>query len=601
LSTFKALGGWFFKAVAGFTREYASPIFVGLVWTAMVFAVVLFISRCGTNLPFYDEFEMVPVMTGHRPISLQWLWSQHREHRLFLPRLVLLGLYRLSNNDFRAGIYFNAALLASASAMLILLVRRLRGHICCTDAVFPIALLHVGQWENLTNGFTINLVLPAWITYAAIGTTALATERPMIQSILRFSLYLLVLPLCGGVGAALLPPLALWFCCLTFCGWWSGAKLSKRQISVGLAMFLACSAVVGLYLYRYQMAPLSDQSRSVGNMAAFTIQYLGLALCADGHQLWSFAGLAVVLLVAVTIVRLVAAWWHSPAERPRAAGLLLTIASLLTLALAVGWGRTGTGLGFGLQNRYVTIAAPLLGLVYVAWVVYGPCRAGRTIQFCLFILTCVMIPSNVDQGLRNGESRRAWLKPVERALKRYVRGNELVARFGDRLYINNQRLYVLLCELKRGRVGAFRRFRDDRIATQGCVAGTVVESGSLLLSGWVAGLDIGVVDRFKVICGGKVFTEFEIAKGLPSPDVEALFPELDRVGTCGFHIRIPLAESEKAEVRGSTVICTPLFGGREGCDLVGVLTPASPISVAVDRPLPPEPPRVAVHETAARK
>ena len=103
MSWFEALGGWFFKAERGFTRQYASPIFVGLVWTAMVFAVILFISRFGTNLPFHDEFDMVPVMTGHQLISLDWLWSQHREHRLFLPRLVLLGLYRLSNNDFRAG------------------------------------------------------------------------------------------------------------------------------------------------------------------------------------------------------------------------------------------------------------------------------------------------------------------------------------------------------------------------------------------------------------------------------------------------------------------------------------------------------------------
>ena len=464
--------------------------------------------------------------------------------------------------------------------MLILLVRRVRGHISFTDAVFPIVLLHVGQWENLTNGFTINLVLPAWIAYAAVGTTALATERPMIHSILRFSLYLLVLPLCGGVGAALLPPLALWLCCLTFWGWWSGAKISKRQMSVGLATLLACSVIVALYLYRYQKAPLPDQSRSVGTVAAFTMQYLGLALCADGRQLWwSFAGLAVVLLVALTIVRLVAAWWQSPAERPRAAGLLLIIASLLTLALAVGWGRTGSGLGRGMQNRYVTIAAPVLCLVYVAWVVNGPYRAGRTIQLCLFILTCLMLPSNIHEGLHSGESRRAFLKPVERGLKRYLPGTELIARFGDRLYLNNEHLYFLMCELKRGRVGPFRSFCDDRAPTRGSLDAVVLDRRGLLLSGWAAGLHTGLVDEFKVTCGRKVFTEFAMAR-VPSADVEEIFPELDQAANCRFDILIPLTESDRAEVRGSTVICTPFAGAREGFDLVGRVGNLAEVSVA---------------------
>ena len=75
----------------------------------MVLAAMLFIRKFAVNLPYFDEFEMVPAMTGHRSISLQWLWSQHREHRLFLPRLILLGLYRISNNDFRTGMYLNAA------------------------------------------------------------------------------------------------------------------------------------------------------------------------------------------------------------------------------------------------------------------------------------------------------------------------------------------------------------------------------------------------------------------------------------------------------------------------------------------------------------
>ena len=88
-------------------------------------------------------------------------------------------------------------------------------------------------------------------------------------------------------------------------------------------------------------------------------------------------------------------------------------------------------MGFGMANRYVTIATPILCLVYVAWVVNGPHRIGRTIQLCLFALACLTLPSNIHLGLRFGEGRCASLKPVERGSKRHLPGTEFVARFGD--------------------------------------------------------------------------------------------------------------------------------------------------------------------------
>ena len=197
----------------------------------------------------------------------------------------------------------------------------------------------------------------------------------------------------------------------------------------------------------------------------------------------------------------------------------------------------------------------------------GPHRIGRTIQLCLFALACLTLPSNIHLGLRFGEGRRASLKPVERGLKRHLPGTELVARFGDRLNnIDKNTLYFYMCELKRGRIGTFRSFCEDLAPTRGALDGVVLESRGLRLSVWAAGLGTGPVDGFKVTCGQKVFTEFETARA-PSPDVAAVFPELDGVGNCRFHIRIPLTELDRAEVRGSTIICTPLVGGREGIDI----------------------------------
>jgi hypothetical protein len=102
---------------------------------------------------------MVPVMTEHEPISARWLWSQHNEHRIPLPKLLLLGLYQISQNDFRAAMYVNALALSGLTAALIIGAKQLRGSTSYNDAYFPLALLHWGHSGNLLSGFQIQLVV----------------------------------------------------------------------------------------------------------------------------------------------------------------------------------------------------------------------------------------------------------------------------------------------------------------------------------------------------------------------------------------------------------------------------------------------------------
>ena len=102
-------------------------ILVWAVWGAMTLAAILYIRHYTRNIPFADDFALIPMMTGHEPVSLRWAWSQHNEHRPVLSRLILAGLSRYVKNDFRSGRYFNAGLVAMAAASMLLLARRLRG------------------------------------------------------------------------------------------------------------------------------------------------------------------------------------------------------------------------------------------------------------------------------------------------------------------------------------------------------------------------------------------------------------------------------------------------------------------------------------------
>ena len=150
----------------------------------------LYVLHYTRNVPYMDDWEMVPVITGHESISLRWAWTQHNEHRALLPRLILASLFRWIARDFRTGLYLNAGLLSLAGTLMIVQVRRLRGHTRLTDAVLPLSILTLAQAEVLFIGFALNLVLTAWISYALIAVLARTSERPRWMSVIAIGISL---------------------------------------------------------------------------------------------------------------------------------------------------------------------------------------------------------------------------------------------------------------------------------------------------------------------------------------------------------------------------------------------------------------------------
>ena len=80
-----------------------------------------------------------------------------------MPRLLLLGLYKLSGSDARAGIYFTVLMLTTAALILIRAARSQRGRTSYADALFPFVLLNWGHYENLLWCWQDTQVLPVCI------------------------------------------------------------------------------------------------------------------------------------------------------------------------------------------------------------------------------------------------------------------------------------------------------------------------------------------------------------------------------------------------------------------------------------------------------
>ena len=110
-------------------------------------AALAYVYQYGTNVPSWDDWDMIPVLTGNQKVTWQWLWSQHSEHRIPLPRLVMLAVMGLPGVDLRGGMYFNAVSLSIVAAGLMLAARHLRGgRGDWVDVFFPLLVL------NLANG-----------------------------------------------------------------------------------------------------------------------------------------------------------------------------------------------------------------------------------------------------------------------------------------------------------------------------------------------------------------------------------------------------------------------------------------------------------------
>jgi hypothetical protein len=111
----------------------------------MLLAALAFVWKFGSNVPYWDEWEMVPILTGEQPVNAAWLWSEHNGHRIPCRN----SSWRHANSPVRTsrvGIYVNV-LAVGALAFIMIRLLRTRGGSSYADA-FALVLLHWGHCEN---------------------------------------------------------------------------------------------------------------------------------------------------------------------------------------------------------------------------------------------------------------------------------------------------------------------------------------------------------------------------------------------------------------------------------------------------------------------
>ncbi|QEG31743.1 hypothetical protein GobsT_65870 [Gemmata obscuriglobus] len=370
------------------------------VWAVLTLAALAFVATIGTNAPYADEWEFVPALLGDEPAG-EWLWRQHNEHRMPLPRLVVLIYFKLTH-DFRTGMFLQIAMLSALALGLMRLAGQLRGRPHWADAFFPVSLLHIGHWENFVMGYQVCFVLFATLSTLLAVVALRITRANAFRLGALAALLLMLLALTNGSGLVLVPPVGAWLVFVAV-SLWRGGEKGKAILLLALTalpVVYVAAYFQGYHRPEHHPPPSTDAVR----VATVTGEVLAMSLGMGLGAVWPLVAGGVIAVGVLTLARVLRGW-KEPDQRLSGAGLIAVAAGVTGVALAIGVGRAGFEgwEDMGLWSRYSMLTWPLLGAAYLVWA-----KAGKKwVPITLCVAAALAFPGNTGTGMVNGGQVRA--------------------------------------------------------------------------------------------------------------------------------------------------------------------------------------------------
>jgi hypothetical protein len=387
----------------------------------------------------YEDWQMVPALTGHQDHFLSWLWSPVNTHRVPLPRLTYLGLLKLWP-DFRVGMIFNILLLGLVAAAFILYLRHLRGRTRWSDAFFPVAFLSLGNWANM--GFSWQLM---WVLGAALACgmlLAIATTREFsTRRALVVCVCLVAIPLTGAT--------ALPFASLVSIALLTRLRRSRPRIRVMFISSICISIAITLLAFVGLQHPADiPPSPSLWATIETGAKFIALAVGPAAGAWWFVSSLAVIsALVGAGLIL----------YRARRAGTWPLLAFLLAgfvIAAEIGNDRAGNLPQWGMLDYYALAALPALCCAYLAYDRFGGLTWRRLGPGILCAGMFALLPINIHFGFQYRDWYHGFVDPFANEVKAGVPVDELTYHGATGAWKTG------LLDLRQAGIGVFSRLQD---------------------------------------------------------------------------------------------------------------------------------------------
>jgi hypothetical protein len=451
------------------TSNTWQEMFVWGLLGAMFIVMMGFVWWYGSNVPSWDGWDMVPTLTGNQPVTMEWLWSLHNEHRVPLPRLTALLLYAITGINFKIGMAFGVFLIAVMTFALIRAASRMRGYTSWTDAFFPFLLLNIGHATNYLWAWQIQYFLS--VLFAGILLAVMVQKPKHISeknTITLVGIGTLALILCGGNGLLIVPPLLTWMVFVLFIPGFSHPLHRRQRIWLGGLVFVVALLAI-TYFIGYEGVPYHPAGKGSWRTIRTITQLLTVGFGPGLYLIWPFSGLA-VLFALLTGFWLLAKNIPDQAERFRATGLMALLTGLSLLCAAIGYGRDSLSFTFGqygpnfmFEIRYYLLIAPIWCTVYMIFSIYSSQRFNFYGRAAFCIMAMFLLWPNTQIGWNYGKFLRGNLGAFEKDMLSGQPAHELIVRYGEVLHVNQDILTDYMPMLRESGVGSFISLKQDPI------------------------------------------------------------------------------------------------------------------------------------------
>jgi hypothetical protein len=346
---------------SGLRRLAASPGFWGwAVGLGVFFVQAFWVKYYGVNSPWMDDWKVTILLQHYHAGTLTWgeLAAQHVDHRLFLPRLIFIGLASLFGEwDLTIEMLFSALLAALIVGLLARTLRRL-GVSVPAVLLAGWVLLSPMQWENMLWGFQLQFYLLVLLTVWAVSLVALAGH-------LGWRRHLGLAALCFGSSYSIGSGIFLWAIVLG-CLLLAAATPWKTVLGFGdrgfrfvplQAFVLAGVLCAFLYFHGYVEEAVELKTRRIATFFWWCARATSFPLL----ERPTFARSILAAVQWLTIGAAFFGYWKQRAEKTERAKLIFLggmLGFLLLNAAVTGYRRGGyieADAGAGLPSRYLTI------------------------------------------------------------------------------------------------------------------------------------------------------------------------------------------------------------------------------------------------------
>lgn len=386
--------------------------------------IMVTVARYGVNVPFWDQWEFVKLLDKAAAGQLEFkdFWEQHNEHRLVLPRMVMLALARATQWDIRYEIAANVVIALLALGMLVLLIERTVRPVA--PVIVPWLILAASlttfsltQWLNWIWGWQLQIFMNALAAVTTVWALARWRGRWLGLALALLAAIAGALSFATGLILLALIPLALLI----------GPRFDQgasRLTYVALAAAIG-AGVAALYLNGFhhpgqQPSPFFLLSHPV-SYGYYVLAYMGSGLGAWSTPVsasWGAMGIATFAWCSAWL------WMRSPGLRHNTLlpWILLGLYGILS-GFMTGIGRAGYGVEQALGPPYITISSLFwISLVVIAALVIahrledGTASKTRS-QAAMVVIVFLLILAGVSYGA-SWIHAEATLKSFHHAIRR---------------------------------------------------------------------------------------------------------------------------------------------------------------------------------------